>query len=74
MRQFEVGKEYTHGWAGDADFFTTWKVLKRTAQTVTITNGHETKTCRINKRLSEMEGCEAFFPFGQYSMAPVLRA
>lgn len=74
MRKFETGKSYTHGWIGDADLFTTWKVIKRTAQTITITTGKETKTCRIIKALSEMNGAECVFPFGQYSMAPTLRA
>lgn len=74
MTKFEVGKSYTHGWIGDADLFTTWKVIKRTAQTITITTGKETKTCRIIKALSERNNAECVFPFGQYSMCPTLRA
>ena len=74
MKQFEVGKSYTHGWIGDSDLFTTWTVIKRTAQTITISNGKETKTCRIIKRLSEIRKAESIFPFGQYSMAPILSA
>ena len=34
MIKFEIGKQYTHGWAGDSDLFTTWEVIKRTAQTI----------------------------------------
>lgn len=74
MKKFEVGKTYTHGWAGDADLETTWAVIKRTAQTITIQHCKEIKTCRINKFLSEMDGREAIYPYGQYSMAPILRA
>lgn len=74
MKKFEVGKSYTHGWIGDSNLFTTWKVIKRTAQTITITDGRETKTCRIIKALSEMNNTECVFPFGQYSMCPTLRA
>lgn len=74
MTQFEVGKTYTHGWIGDSELFTSWKVTKRTKATITITTGRETKTCRIIKRLSEMENRECVFPFGQYSMCPTLRA
>ena len=74
MRTFEVGKTYTHGWIGDAELFTSWTVIKRTAATITITTGKETKTCRIIKGLSEMNKAESVFPFGQYSMAPTLRA
>ena len=74
MKKFEIGKEYTHGWIGASDLFTTWKVIKRTAQTVTITNDRETKTCKINKVLSEMNDRETVFPYGRYSMCPLLRA
>lgn len=74
MKKFEIGKEYTHGWIGDSELFTTWKVIKRTAQTVTIKNDRETKTCKIIKVLSEMENAETIYPFGKYSMCPTLRA
>ena len=74
MKKFEIGKEYTHGWIGDCELFTTWKVIKRTAQTVTIKNDRETKTCKIIKVLSEMENAETIYPFGKYSMCPTLRA
>lgn len=74
MRKFEVGKEYTHGWIGDADLFTTWQVLARTATTVTIKHNDEIKKCRISKGLSELHGAESIKPFGTYSMSPTLTA
>lgn len=74
MRKFETGKTYTHGWIGDSNLFTTWTVLKRTAQTVTITDGKETKTCKIIKGLSEIRNAESVYPFGKYSMSPILSA
>jgi hypothetical protein len=74
MRTFETGKTYTHGWAGDAELFTSWTVVKRTTATITITDGRETKTCRIIKGLSEIRNAESVFPFGQYSMCPILSA
>lgn len=78
MKKFEVGKQYVHGWIGDSDLFTTWTVIKRTAKTITIkeegTQLDRVKTCRIIDRLSQWEGAECVFPFGQYSMAPTLRA
>ena len=74
MTRFEVGKTYTHGWIGDADLFTSWKVVKRTASTITITDGKDVKTCRINKKYTEYRNAETVFPFGQYSMCPVLSA
>lgn len=74
MKTFEIGKEYTHGWIGDSNLFTIWKVTSRTALTVTITNGSETKTCRIIKGLSEIRKSESIYPYGKYSMCPILSA
>lgn len=74
MIKFEVGKEYTHGWIGDSELETTWKVIRRTAKTVTIQHCKEVKTCRVIQKLSEWEGAECLHPYGQYSMAPTLRA
>ena len=74
MKKFEVGQSYTHGWIGDSNLFTTWKVIKRTAQTITITDGKKTKTCRIIKQISEWNDAESVYPFGQYSMCPTLHA
>ena len=74
MNKFETGKTYTHGWIGDSNLFATWTVIKRTAQTVTITDGKETKTCKIIKGLSEIRNAESVYPFGKYSMSPILSA
>lgn len=74
MKAFEVGKQYTHGFIGDSELFVTWTVVKRTAQTVTITDGRETKTCKIIKQVSEYRNAESVFPFGRYSMCPILSA
>lgn len=74
MKAFEVGKQYTHGFIGDSELFVTWTVVKRTAQTVTITDGRETKTCKINAKVSEYRNAESVFPFGRYSMCPILSA
>lgn len=74
MKKFEVGKKYNHGWIGDSNLTTTWEVIGRTACMITITDGREVKKCRIIKALSEMRNAESVFPYGQYSMAPVLDA
>lgn len=74
MKKFEIGKTYTHGWIDDSNLFTSWKVIKRTAQTVTITDGKETKTCKIIKGLSEIRNAESVYTFGKYSMSPILSA
>lgn len=72
MTKFEVGKTYTHGWIGNSDLFTTWEVIARTAKTVTIKHDDEIKRCRIIDAISDKAEC--VFPFGKYSMCPILRA
>lgn len=74
MKKFEVGQIYTVRSIGDHDCIWTYIVTARTAQTITITDGKETKKCRISKKASEWCGTETVYPLGQYSMAPALRA
>lgn len=77
LKKFEVGKTYWHGWAKGSRI-TCWTVEKRTPKTITIVcrafGDSETKTCRINGKLSEWSGAECVRPYGSYSMAPCLEA
>jgi hypothetical protein len=72
MKKFEIGKMYSMFSACDQECTWVYTVTARTAQTVTITDGKETKRCRICKSYSEAFGEECIFPLGKYSMAPVL--
>lgn len=74
MRKFEIGKEYSMRSICNHDCIWTYTVTARTSQTITITDGKEVKKCRINKKTSEYRNTETVFPFGQYSMAPMLSA
>ena len=74
MKAFEIGKEYSMKSACDHNCVWTFKVISRTEKTVKITDGKETKTCKIIAKVSEWAGAESVYPFGRYSMAPVLRA
>ncbi len=74
MKKFEIGKTYSMRSACDHNCTWAYTVLKRTAQTITITDGDKAKTCRINKVATEYSGVETIYPLGQYSMAPCLRA
>lgn len=74
MKKFEVGHTYSMCSPCMQDCVWTYTVTKRTAQTVTITDGKETKTCRIIKQVSEWNGAETVHPLGRYSMAPSLSA
>lgn len=74
MKKFEVGKSYSMRSACDHNCVWTYTVTDRTASTVTITDGKETKKCRINKQYSEYNNAETVFPLGRYSMCPNLSA
>lgn len=74
MLKFEVGKTYEMRSPCMQDCVWTYTVTKRTAQTVTITDGEKTQTCRIIKQVSEWNGAETIHPLGRYSMAPSLSA
>ena len=74
MKKFEVGKEYSVRSICDHECVWTYKIVKRTACTVTIDDGEKVKTCRINKKISEYRGAEIIYPNGNYSMCPILSA
>lgn len=81
MKKFEIGKEYTTRMIGDSESTITFKVIARTAKTITlegigvssalIAKG---KKCRIIDQVSSWRNAETIFPLGQYSMAPTLSA
>jgi hypothetical protein len=81
IKKFKVGNQYSMRSACNHECVWTYKVLARTACTVTMaqvmSNG-KTKadiiTCRINKSLSEFCGAESVKPLGSYSMNPILSA
>lgn len=74
MLKFEVGKTYEMRSPCMQDCVWTYTITRRTAQTVTITDGEQTKTCRISKQTSEYRQAESIYPLGQYSMCPILSA
>lgn len=74
MIKFEIGKKYSVSSICDHNCVWTFTVTARTAQTITITDGKEIKKCRINKKYTEYRNVETVFPFGQYSMCPMLSA
>jgi hypothetical protein len=70
LQQFTVGKRYALTFVGDADSHVVYEVLSRTAKSVTLTDGKE----QITRRVTTFDNSEQVFPFGRYSMSPVLRA
>ncbi len=74
MKKFEVGHTYSMCSPCMQDCVWTYTVTKRTAQTITITDGKETKTCRVSKAATQYRNAETIYPLGQYSMCPSLSA
>ena len=74
MKKFEIGETYSMRSICDHNCVWTYTVIARTACTITITDGKETKKCRISKLYSEMDNRETVLPLGNYSMCPMLRA
>lgn len=75
MKKFVIGKTYSMRSACDHECVWTYKVVERTAQTITIADdGGKIKKCRVSKKVSEYLNAETIYPLGQYSMAPSLTA
>jgi hypothetical protein len=74
MKKFEIGQTYSMSSPCMHDCTWTYTVTKRTAQTITITDGKETKTCRVSKAATQYRNAETIYPLGQYSMCPSLSA
>lgn len=74
MTKFETGNTYTMSSPCDHNCVWSYKVISRTAKTITLSDGKETKKCRINAAYSEYNKTETVFPLGQYSMCPILTA
>ncbi len=76
MIKFEVGNIYACRSACDHDCIWYFSVIERTDKTITILKDGETKPVkkRINTKLSEILDAESVYPFGCYSMSPILSA
>jgi hypothetical protein len=70
MTTFNVGQSYSTRSICDSNCVFSLKVLARTAKTITVQlEGAEKKL-----RVFTFDECEAVRPFGNYSMAPTIRA
>lgn len=74
MKRFEIGSTYSMRSIMNHECVWRYTVTGRTAQTVTVTDGKETKRLRISHKYSTYRDAETVFPLGQYSMAPMLTA
>jgi hypothetical protein len=71
LRKFETNKTYSTASICDSECIFSFEILKRTAKTVKVKVDREIVTRRI---FIDYDNCEAFKPFGNYSMAAVIRA
>lgn len=75
MKQFEIGKTYSTVSICNSDCVIAYTITARTASTVTATDkSGNTSKFRISKKASEYRKAETFYPWGQYSMAPMISA
>ena len=72
MAKFEVGATYATRSICNSECIFKITVVKRTEKTVTIDKGNgKTQRCKIH---NEARGAEYIFPYGAYSMCPVIDA
>lgn len=74
MKKFIVGRTYSASSPCDHNCVWSFTVIRRTAKTITVTDGKETKTLRILAGMTEYRQSETVLPLGRYSMCPVLSA
>lgn len=75
MKTFQIGKTYTMHSLCNWDCTWSYKVIARTACTITLADEDgNVKNCRIDKRRAQYFGEESVKPLGNYSMSPTLRA
>ncbi len=70
IRQFQVGQTYSCTSICDSECVYSFKILKRTAKTVTI----KVRDAMTRRTIKVRHGAEQIDPHGKYSMSPVLRA
>ena len=74
MTKFEIGKTYTCRSACNHEAIWSFTVTARTASTITVMSDEGVQRFKISKKISNYRGAESIYPFGQYSMAPILSA
>lgn len=75
MKEFQIGTTYSTRSICDHNCIISLTVTARTASTITALDNHgETKRYKIAKKLSTYRNAETVYPWGQYSMAPMISA
>ena len=71
MQKFIVGQEYSTRSACDYNCIFRFRVTKRTEKSIWIAEHDDAPRMR---RVEIYDGMETIYPYGKYSMAPILRA
>ena len=74
IKRFEVGKTYQTRSICNYDCIISITVTARTDKTITVIEDGETKRLRINEASTEYRKAETVYPWGHYSMAPMISA
>lgn len=74
MKQFETGKSYYTRSICNHECIFKITIMKRTAKTVTFTDGLKTYRRKIDVDTWRGEITEMIHPYGFYSMAPIITA
>ena len=72
-KKFEVGKSYSMHSPCDTECIWTYKVIARTASTITLQDTHG-QTQKYRVKVSPVFDAECCYPLGRYSMSPILTA
>lgn len=71
-KKFEVGRTHATRSVCNSECIFKITIIKRTEKTVTIDEGNgKTKRCKI---YTDMRNAEAIYPYGIYSMCPIIDA
>lgn len=74
MKKFEIGKTYYDRSICNHDCIYAFKVVGRTAKTISIEYRGQIKKCRVLADSSKENDAEVIRPLGNYSMAPIISA
>lgn len=71
MKKFETDKDYSTRSVCDYDCIFNFRVIKRTEKSIWIKDIHGNVS---RKKIEIYNNEESIYPFGHYSMCPILRA
>lgn len=72
LKQFQIGKTYSTRSIGDHNAVFSFTIISRTQKSVTVREDGALTT--VQRRVQSRDGVEQFMPYGNYSMAPTIRA